>query len=122
MALNRKERSVESIMIEVNRKLYMDESPGNKNAGFNSPLSWGSVKRLIMSVLNKLPHRLLTNRVSPVTAEKIGYEQYEDKGKLLVYGSIFDHKLILIEKKTANRYSKINRGVDIADINKYTQI
>jgi N-formylglutamate deformylase len=48
MAYYQKERSVESIMIEVNRKLYMDESTGTKNAGFNL------VKQHIASALNEL--------------------------------------------------------------------
>jgi N-formylglutamate amidohydrolase len=48
MAYYQKDRSVESIMIEVNRKLYMDETTGIKNAGFNS------VKQHIRSILNKI--------------------------------------------------------------------
>lgn len=48
MAFYRKDRSVESIMVEVNRKLYMDKSTGVKNAGFNS------VKQHITSILNKM--------------------------------------------------------------------
>lgn len=48
MSYFQKEPSVVSIMVEVNRKLYLDESTGIKNSGFNT------VRRHILSILNKI--------------------------------------------------------------------
>ena len=48
MAFYHKEASVESIMIEVNRKLYMDESTCVKSAGFHS------VKRHLSLILKEI--------------------------------------------------------------------
>jgi N-formylglutamate deformylase len=48
MSYYQKEPSVVSIMVEVSRKLYMDESTGIKNSDFNF------VRRNILSILNKI--------------------------------------------------------------------
>jgi len=49
MAYYRKESAVMSVMIEVNRKLYMDEQTGKGNSGFYT------LKRQIAKILEKLP-------------------------------------------------------------------
>jgi N-formylglutamate deformylase len=48
MAFYHKELSVKSIMVEINRKLYMDESTGLKNTGFHS------VKRHLSLILDDI--------------------------------------------------------------------
>jgi N-formylglutamate deformylase len=54
LAYYQRDTSVMSIMVEVNRKLYMDESTGLKNSGIDS------VKRHISSILNKI--RMILSR------------------------------------------------------------
>jgi N-formylglutamate amidohydrolase len=48
MRYYRKDKAVLSVMIEVNRKLYMDESSGGKISGFNS------IKRHLSMVVSKI--------------------------------------------------------------------